>query len=173
MLVLDPRIKDRKYIFDCFNADEAKKYIGKKCYMTDRFDQLSDVESTAKAALGGIDDDGFFLDSEGGRFTFCIPFEAVAPKKKEKKYRPYTFEEFHDVFPIGGLIKYRERYAVEGREIRKRHLILNGYWNSQSEDKIYVCIGPISYTLEDLFDVYEWEDPFNGDWRPFGAEVAG
>lgn len=163
MKKLDPRIKDRKYIFDCFNADEAKKYIGKKCYMTDYFERFDDVESTAKCTLKKIDEDGFFTDGEDDfRFTYCLPMELVAPK--EKKYRPYTLMEFEEKFHIGLPIQFRKKDEVEN----KRFLILSGYWH---EDKTtYVYIGPHVYTLVELFNKYEWQSHYTEDYQPFGVE---
>lgn len=84
MKKLDPRIKDRKYIFDCFNAGEAKKYIGKKCYMTDYFEMFEDVENTAKCILHKIEDSGPFVECNF-RFSFCLPAEFVSPKGKYTK----------------------------------------------------------------------------------------
>ena len=164
---LDPRIKDRKYIFDCFNADEATKYMGKKCYMTDYFERFKDVESTAKCTLGKIDDGGFFCDGESDlKFTFCLPFEFVEPK--EKKIRPYTLAEFCDKFRIGCPINFRPR-----GDDAIGYLMLLGYWRGQNKDReaAWIYIGRGGYTLEELFECYEWYEDETGDWRPFGVEV--
>lgn len=162
MKKLDPRIKDRKYIFDCFNADEAKKYIGKKCYMTDRFERFEDVESTVEGTLRKIDEDGFFVDG-GDSWVFCLPMELVAPK--EKKYRPYTFMEFCEKFPIGLPIKFREKGDV-GNEL---YLILNGY-TLHKENIPFIYIGPLTYDLDELFNKYEWQSHYTEDFEPFGVE---
>lgn len=161
MKKLDPRIKDRKYIFDCFNADEAKKYIGKKCYMTDYFERFSDVESAAKCTLVEIADDGHFIEGSF-QFAYCLPFEFVAPK--EKKYRPYTLMEFFDKFPVGKPIRFRKKGEV-GHE---RFLILNGYVDAElgAEAAHYIHIGSNPYTLEELFEKYEWQK-HTEDFKPF------
>lgn len=164
MKKLDPRIKDKKFIFDCFNADEAKKYIGKKCYMTDYFERFEDVESTAKCTLRKIDEDGFFTDGEDDfRFTYCLPMELVAPK--EKRFRPYTLAEFEDKFHIGLPIKFRQKGDV-GNEL---YLILNGY-TLHKENIPFIYIGPLTYDLDELFNKYEWQSHYTEDFEPFGVE---
>ena len=164
---LDPRIKSLSDILTIFDIERAKEFIGQKGYFADSLYYFDDLESCYYDTLTDA------CDGQGGPFhrrgdvsyqEFFIPESSLKPA--EKKYRPYTLEEFKDTFPIGKPIKYRERGAEEGRE---RYLILNGYW--KSKDDMYVYIGPFSYTFEDLCDAYEWEFPFGGDWIPFGVEV--
>lgn len=164
MKKLDPRIKDRKYIFDCFNADEAKKYIGKKCYMSDSIARFEDVEITAPCILREIED-GRFVD-DCLRFTYCLPAEFVAPK--EKKFRPYTLMEFEDEFHIGLPIRFRRKGEV-GCE---RLLILNGYRREQynGQTVTYIYMGGGGYTLQELFEDYEWQSHYTEDYQPFGVE---
>lgn len=164
---LDPRIKDRKYIFDCFNADEAKKYIDKKCYMTDYFERFMDVDITVNCTLDKIEDDGHFVSEMGIPFDYCLPVELVAPK--EKKFRPYTLTEFGEKFTVGRPIKFRKKGEVEN----ERYLILNGYSHRQinGERITYIYIGPNPYTLDDLFEDYEWQVHCTEDFEPFGVEV--
>lgn len=164
MKKLDPRIKDRKFIFDCFNADEAKKYIGKKCYMSDSIARFEDVEITAPCILREIED-GRFVD-DCLRFTYCLPAEFVAPK--EKRYRPYTLAEFEDKFHIGLPIRFREK----GKVGNERLLILNGYRHEQynGQTVTYIYIGAGGYTLQELFEEYEWQSHYTEDYQPFGVE---
>ncbi len=167
MKKLDPRIKDRKYIFDCFNADEAKKYIGKICYMTDYFERFEDVEKTVKCFLHKIADDGSFVtDEDDYRFSYCLPMELVAPK--EKKFRPYTFLEFGEKFTVGRPINFRKKDNV-GNE---QYLILNGYITVKEFDRTvhYICIGSTSYILNELFSEYEWQELSTHEWKVFGVE---
>ena len=161
---LDPRIKDRKYIFDCFNADEAKKYIGKKCYMSDSIARFEDVEITAPCILKEIED-GRFVD-DCLRFTYCLPAEFVAPK--EKRCRPYTFPEFCGKFTVGRPINFRKKDNV-GNE---QYLILNGYKTVNDLDRTvhYICIGSTSYILNELFNEYEWQELSTHEWKLFGVE---
>ena len=172
MRKLDPRIKDRKYIFDCFNADEAKKYIGKLCYMTDYLNRFEDVESTAKCILHKIEDSrkdsgtcAPFVECDF-RFSYCLPAEFVAPKVKI--YRPYTLAEFCSKFTIGRPINFRKKDNV-GNE---QYLILNGYITVKEFDRTvhYICIGSTSYILNELFNEYEWQELSTKEWKLFGVE---
>lgn len=158
-LELDPRIKDRKFIFDCFNADEAKKYIGKECYLTDWLAGFGGVEILKIGKLTAINANGlFFCGSDA--YTYCLPVEFVAPK--EKKYRPYTLEEFTSKFIVGGLVKFRPKDEPEVRQC----LVLLGYKCTPKYTFIY--IGNSAYTLNDLFNHFEWYDDNAGQWKPFG-----
>ena len=167
---LDPRIKSLSDILTIFDIDRAKQFIGQKGYFADSLYCFDDLGSCYRDTLTDACDGqaGPFRRMETDNYQqFFIPESSLKPE--EKKLRPYTLKEFEDIFPIGEPIKYRER----GRGGSERYLILNGYWNDKSCGEIttYAYIGPFSFTLEDLFAAYEWEDPFNGDWRPFGAEV--
>lgn len=175
---LDPRIKSLSDILTPFDTERAKELIGQKGFFANGIEFFRDGEphcvyGTLTRVYSHQDQTDPYLKMEGDDlYSFFLPESSLKPEEKkpeEKKYRPYTREEFNYVFPIGEPIKYRERDA----EGLKRHLILNGYWSSQSKDEIitYVYIGPFSYTLDDLFAAYEWEDPSNGSWRPFGVEV--
>ena len=168
---LDPRIKQLSDILTCFDIERAKRLIRKKGFFANSIDcfRAGEPHCVYGTLLNVFDTpdqaDPFQKREDGDLYSFFLPESSL--KSEEKKIRPYTLEEFKDIFPIGKPIKYRERGAEEGRE---RYLILNGYW--KSKDDMYVYIGPFSYTFEDLCDAYEWEVPFTGDWIPFGAEVV-
>ena len=63
--------------------------------------------------------------------------------------------EFTDKFTVGQPIKFRQKGAV-GWE---RYLILNGYQHEQHEGRTvtYIYIGSQGYTLDALFNDYEWQ----------------
>lgn len=50
--------------------------------------------------------------------------------------------------------------------------ILTGYRESQYDDRsvTHVYIGSCPYTLEELFEEYEWYDDDTKDFKPFGVE---
>ena len=101
---LDSRIKDRNHIFDCFGIDEAKQYIGKVCYLSNCLSAFRNLDKVDIDTLKYIDENDHFCGSDK-LFAYCLPVELVAPKN-EKKYRPYTLEEFQKIFTIGQLIKF-------------------------------------------------------------------
>ena len=53
------------------------------------------------------------------------------------------------------------------------YLILLGYrghqYNGKAIPNIYIGYST-PFTLDELFDDYEWLDPATGDWMPFGVE---
>jgi hypothetical protein len=164
---LDKRIIDRKYIFDCFNADKAKEFIGEECYMTNDIELFKDLSRINIYKLDKIED-GFYNKEEDEYFDFCLPVRWLKPEEKQKQYRPYTFMEFTDIFTVGRPIKFRQKRAV-GWE---RYLILNGYQHEQHEGRTitYIYIGSQGYTLDALFNDYEWQEHYTEDFEPFGVE---
>lgn len=85
---LDERIIDRKYIFDCFNADKAKEYIGEDCYMTSDLEIYKDLDRLTKYHLDRIDDNSFFYNEEEDEyFDYCLPVRFVKPVEKNEFLR--------------------------------------------------------------------------------------
>ncbi len=164
---LDKRIIDRKYIFDCFNADMAKEFIGEDCYMTNDIELFKDLDRINIYKLDKIED-GFYNAEEDEYFDFCLPVRWLKLEEKQKQYRPYTFMEFNDIFTVGRPIKFRRKGMI-GHE---RYLILNGYEHERDCDQTitYVYIGPIPYTFNELFKNYEWQEHYTEDFKPFGVE---
>lgn len=164
---LDSRIKDILYIADCFTVDTYKKYIGTECYMTDFIDRFRDLSLCKKAVLTRVADG---LDtpyvSDGDYFRFCLA--SVFVEQKQTELRPFTLEEFNERFPVGQPIKFRGKGKVKD----ELYLILLGFRISQCSSKTipYIYIGYIPFTLNELFDEYEWQEADTGVWKPFGVE---
>lgn len=170
---LDKRVKENALIGHYFNAEVLKQYIGKECYFTDSLEDFSDLTDSLKGVLKAVGPDAeecYLVESEiNGQpadlhYTFCLPAEFV----EEKKYRPYTIKEFSDKFTVGFPIKFRQKGAV-GYE---RYLILAGYWPEQRNGQIltHIYIGANPYTLDELFNAYEWQEHCTEDFKPFGVE---
>lgn len=163
---LDPRIKDGKKPLDCFDTEKAESYVGKECYFSNdlfTFEDISDKTNRKliyKGPLLKVWPDGSDpYETELQRFyAYCLPCEWVT---KEKKYRPYTIEEFcNEGFEI---IVFRERDYPS----HESHVRYNGY--RKYDNNVYeVILGNMSYTLSDLFEAFERF--YNGRWYPFGVE---
>lgn len=163
---LDPRIKSLSDVLTIFDIDRAKEFIGQKGYFADSLYCFDDLGSCYRDTLTDA------CDGQAGPFRrmetdnhqqFFIPESSLKPEGK--KYRPYTLEEFCDVFPIGEPIEFK---AKETDGVRLR-LALLGYREYSEGANIY--IGPYYYDLEGLFEDYEWHEDATGDWVPFGVEV--
>ena len=171
-MALDKRIIDRKYIYDCFNADMTKEFIGEDCYMTNDIELFQNLDRINVYKLDRIED-GFYNAGEDEYFDFCLPVRWVKPKEKEKekekKYRPYTLQEFLQKIPIGKPIIFRQK----GTTKYEKCLIINGYscedWSGLPTP--YICIGNIMYSLDALFIDYEYKNDYTEDFKPFGVEV--
>ena len=156
--------------FCCFSAEKCAKYIGQKGYFTNNIDFFKNIDFCIYGTLEEVYNDqadSFQMDN-GKFFRYFIPEYFVKPKEKRKQYRPYTFMEFTDKFTVGQPIKFRQKGA-EGYE---RYLILNGYQHEQHEGRTvtYIYIGPHGYTLDALFNDYEWQEHYTEDFKPFGVE---
>ena len=164
---LDKRIIDRKYIYDCFNADEAREFIGEECFMANDIELFINLDRINVYTLDKIED-GFYNKEEDEYFDFCLPVRWLKPEEKQKQYRPYTLNEFTNIFTVGLPIKFRRKGDV-GWE---RYLILNGYSHNQllGETTTDIYIGRGAYTLDELFNKYEWQEHYTEDFQPFGVE---
>lgn len=162
---LDPSIKSLSDILTCFDIERAEQFIGQKGYFADSLYCFDDLGSCYRDTLTDACDGqaGPFRRMETDNYQqFFIPESSLKPI--EKKYRPYTLEEFMTIFPIGRPIEFK---AKETDGVRLR-LALLGYREYSEGANIY--IGPYYYDLEELFEDYEWHEDATGDWVPFGVE---
>ncbi len=160
---LDPRIKDRAYIFDCFNSKLASKYIGQVCYLSNNIAKFGDLDNVDIDidTLKDIGEEHFY--GSGKRFAFCLPFEFV--KEKENKYKPFDPETFEKRYNLGiSVIKYRRKGAYN---LVYKAIITSTIFNEKTKE-FFVYMKGLSYTLDELFKEYElFED---GEWKPFGIK---
>lgn len=172
----DPRIKNEHCIRDPFNVETAEQYIGKRGYFTDDIFNFSNLDNCCAGMLVSVEEDNRHpyycaISDEGviikGNFSFFLSAEFVE-EKTEKKYRPYTLMEFIDKFTVGRPIKYRSK----GEAGREHYLMLLGFWLTTGKDQTipYISIGNFKYTLQELFEEYEWQEHYTEDFKPFGVE---
>ncbi len=165
---LDSRIKALSDILTCFDTERAEQFIGQKGYFADYHSAFTDLSDRDVGLLTEIRDHDytFHREEKGGYFRFFLPESCLKPK--EKKFRPYTLEEFEDEFTIGRPIKFRKKGEVEN----EKYLILNGYSHRQinGERITYIYIGSNLYALDELFENYEFQSHFTEEFEPFGVE---
>ena len=161
----DPRIKS----IDSIRGFNTNNYdcLGKFGYFTNFVENFDDLDKVRKGNCVFKDGCRFPFYEGDQSFQFFIPKNELLPKKK--RYRPYTLMEFNDKFTTGQPIKFRPK----GKVGREHYLILNGYMHEQREDQTitYIYIGSIPYTLNELFNAYEWQKHYTEDFEPFGVEV--
>lgn len=165
----DPRIEDYHNI-KCFASRNNRECLGKFGYFAEDISEFENLDKCAKGICCFKDGEEFpfyRFDHNIRKPTYpkkAYPLFCPASATKEKKYRPYTLREFEDKFHIGVPIRFREK----GKVGNERLLILIGYWHEGKT--AYVYIGPHVYTLDELFNKYEWQSHYTEDYQPFGVE---
>lgn len=180
---LDKRIKEGKRPLTCFDIDTAEEYVGKKCYISNEYDFFRNLDFTQQKILNDIEDceTPFHYDSDGfdKQAEFCLPCDWV--KDPEKKYRPYSLNEFLEQYKIGETVTFRLKKGehileAECRVEYKR--MVTGY-ETLPEDrdqpgKSSILLGGCPPTgLARLFEFYEIKNEYSVPtvWLPFGVLV--
>ena len=157
---LDKRIINGKRPLTCFDIEEAEKYIGKLCYMCDEYNLFYQLNLIEPAILMGVEDCEIpFHNGQDKQAEFCLPCEWVT---EEKQFRPCTLDDFG--LNIGDLIKFRKKddHDFEICTMYMSYMKNNGI--------VKVMLGNTYYSLEELFDNYEWFDKDSNKWEVFGVE---
>ena len=148
--------------FCCFNAEKCVKYIGHKGYFTNNIDFFKNIDFCIYGTLEEVyaeQADSFQMDNKKF-FRHFIPECFVEPK--EKKFRPYTLEEFcNEGFEV---VVFRHK----NDESLEYHVRYNGYLKYDN-DVYLIILGNKLYPLNELFENYEYLDD-DGEWKPFGVE---
>ena len=172
---LDKRIKDISTIQTILQHDV--NCIGCKGYFFDEFVQTKDLSKCRYGELIDItthddrNDLCFKAEYEEelvGFYRFFISEDDLKPV--EKKYRPYSLEEFSNIFKVGDLVVFRYKDSDE-----VKCAMFTGYITDveRIDDKTpgacEVMLGIFHYSLLDLFK--DFERFYNGRWWPFGVLV--
>ena len=163
---LDKRIIKGKRPLTCLETDEAEAFIGKECYFSDdlsSFVNMSDKNMKYKGTLLKVWNDGTdpYETNKHEFYAYCLPCEWVT---KEKKYRPFTLNEFLHLYELGDVVTLKCKYNDH-----KYAGIVTGYETDKDGEKAIMHIGCYSYLLSVLFTDYERYD--TDKWVPFGMEV--
>lgn len=163
---LDNKIIDGKKPLDCYDADIAENFIGKKGYFSNSLGWYSVLKSTWNGTLDKVEsqEEQCFYDGESeGYFYYFLPAEWV----KEVKYRPLTKDEFLRMFNNGVFGQWITMKSVITEN--EYYMQITGCFTSEL-DITYVCLGSLDFSLETLFKDFQWKDS-DGNWRIFGVEV--
>ena len=88
--------------------------------------------------------------------------EFVKGKQVKKKYRPCTLDDFG--LNIGDLIRFR------GKDDHNFEICTMYMGYLKTDGIVKVLLGQWYYSLEVLFNEYEWFDKDSNTWEPFGVE---
>lgn len=166
---LDKRIKEGKKPLNCFDTEQAKQFIGKKCYFSDDARDFMNLDKADGDTLFYVAElqniwtaEEYCFADNSNDYRFILPFEWVKPEEPEKKYRAFTLTEWINQHEIGQIIHYRSK-----SEEVEAHIMYMGTYHHKNKGTI--VLGVASYTLDCLFEEYEIE--IDGEWQPFGTEV--
>lgn len=98
-------------------------------------------------------------------YSYFLPESRLLPEEPEKKYRPFTLDEFVNKYSLGDeiILKVKENNKIEHKlfiEYIKDAKNINTCMN--------ICLGGFYYSLKDLFDKSELYT--SEGWKPFGVE---
>ena len=157
----DNRITNPEMIFNCFDSKHALEHFkNHKGYFADDISNYSDLNYCEYGKLTDADIESkhyIYQKDNDNWLAFFLP-EAGVIEKKEKKYRPYTIEDFETC----EFVVFREK----NNPSMEYHVRYNGYRKCGNFYK--VILGNISYTFSDLFENFEYF--YNGRWKPFGVK---
>lgn len=161
---LDKRIKDFSDIQSYKQYDD--KYVGEYGYFSDSIVGFSDLDSCTRSVLANIDEMGgtdMIFDDDDNYYRFFLPESLL----KEVKYRPLTKDEFMRMFNNGVFGQWITMKNVVAEN--EYYMQITGCFTSEL-DIVYVCLGSLHFSLENLFKDFQWKDG-DGKWRVFGVEV--
>lgn len=159
---LDKRIDDKRAkLMTCFNTDEAKQYVGQQGYFAEKIHAYQNLDKTRFGTLARVDDDEVPFKTDRFFYQFFLPAEFVRPVE-EKKWRPFTLDEFRAKFPLLSPVTYR--WKKGGRSFT---MCVTGY--EVSDGREYVILGGRYYGFCELVCENELQDK-DGNWVPFGVE---
>ena len=149
--------------FCCFGAEKCVKYIGHKGYFSNNIDFFKNIDLCIYGTLEAVHvDQAESFEMRDNRKFYRYFIRECFVKPKEKQYRPCTLDDFS--LNIGDLIRFRKK-DDHNFEIETMYM---GYMKTNGIVK--VLLGQCYYSLEELFNDYEWFDKDSNTWEIFGVE---
>ena len=162
MLELDNRIINKCHPYDCFsNAEEVSQYS--KGWFTNILEDFTNLDNhtITFGSLTGIKDSVYPFQTERGFYKFFLP-ECMA--KVYKKFRAYnSVKELS--FTVGDILFIKDK---ESQEIEK--CVCTSVLYGKNDNISLISLGTTTYSVQELFEDYEWRFTETGDWKPFGVE---
>ena len=173
---LDSRIKDCSDIQSFKQYDD--KYIGESGYFSDSLCKFQDLKCCYEHTLININDDDeagdFIFESKCGNYRYFIPEKLLKPV--EKKYRPYSLNEFLDEHEIGDKITFRLKLEEQPEDFIRHKVMICGYQTvngtADTPGEGFINLGGTLVSLQHMFETYETPNSYLYPevWEPFGIE---
>lgn len=162
MLELDNRIINKCHPYDCFsNAEEVSQYS--KGWFTNVLEDFTNLDNNTVyfRELKGVKKSAYPFETKEGYFKYFLPECMV---KVQEKFRAYnSIKELP--FTVGDILFIKDK---ESQEIEKCTCSSISYRKNDSVSLI--SLGTTTYSVQELFEDYEWRFTETGDWKPFGVE---
>lgn len=158
---LDSRIINPLEIYSPVNAMLAQVYIGQNGIFSNNSQDFENLKNAKLRVLTSLElREGYTkrFCGDGFWYEYFLPLANV----ENKKYIPCTLDDFG--LNIGDLIRFRKKDS-HGFEICTMYM---GYIKNNGIVK--VLLGQCYYSLEELFNSYEWFDKGSNTWEKFGVE---
>lgn len=147
---------------------EQEICVGLEGYFTDCYYDFEDLDNCREGTLICINWDSAFpfearvnKGKNTGKFTFFLPARDVKPK--EKKWRPFTLDEFLKRFPLLSSVTLRTKSGD------LYTLCVTGHGVEKETQIEYVILGGRCYDFKELLNKYDLQDK-DGNWTLFGVE---
>lgn len=162
---LDKRIKAITDIKSVTDGCHDWELMNKKGYFANRIVNFTDLSTCAYGEYTEYreHDQCFLCEGDKTYYSYFLPEDALKPI--EKKWRAYTIAEFQEAFTAGKAVRFRRK-----DEPTKEHLLVFGGYYTLHDGRVSILFGIHLYTLEELFEQYEWQEFYTDDYRPFGVE---
>lgn len=183
---LDKRVKEDRRPLTCFDLKEASDFLEKTGYFTNELDYFSDlsevgcfsevqfgrllkINNNKRCAFKYLSMDGSYENS----YRFFLPEDWVLPK--EKKYRPYSLNEFLNEHEIGDKITFRLKLEEQPEDFIRHKVMICGYQTvtgtADTPGEGFVNLGGTLVSLQHMFETYETPNSYLSPevWKPFGV----
>ena len=167
---LDKRIKSINDIQSVLNS--TKDSVGKVGYLAK---SIKNFKNLNKCKYGTVDmyreDDECFCHemrftngvTDNTWYSYFIPEDKL--ESIEKKYRPFTLDEFVNKYSLGDeiILRIKENNKIE-------HKLFIEYIEDAKNinTRMNICLGGFYYSFKELFDKSELYT--SEGWKPFGVE---
>ena len=103
---------DRKDVYSWSNVNSADSYIEQEGYFGNSFQELEkhindDETAILTCCCESKNVNCAFKNERNISYGLFIPKDKVKEIKEEKKWRPFTLDEFNKVIPMGTVFQYR------------------------------------------------------------------
>ena len=162
MLELDKRIISNARPYDCFsNAEEVSQYS--KGWFSNILEDFTNLDNHTVyfRELTGIKNSVYPFETKEGYFKYFLPECMV--KEHKKTLRAYnSVKELP--FTVGDIMFIKDK---ESPTINK---CICSNITCINDSISLITLGTTAYSVQELFENYEWRFTETGDWKPFGEK---